>query len=154
MSESGNVFDIERIRELIELMEQHDLREIELRQGEEQIKLNRGFQSPAVAPLQTAPAPVQQAPPQAAPAEEDDGNFHYIECPMVGTFYSKPNPESPSFVKVGDHVNAETTICIVEAMKVFNEIAAECTGTVAAILVGNEEPVDVGKKLFKIDTSG
>lgn len=156
MSESGDVFNIERLRELIALMEQHDLREIELRQGEEQIKLNRG----AAAQLATAPAAVQPAPaaatPNPAPAaqDEDEENFTYIESPMVGTFYGKPNPDAQPFVKVGDRVNAETTVCIVEAMKVFNEIAAECSGTVAAVLVDNEEPVEFGKRLFKIDTTG
>ena len=72
---------------------------------------------------------------------------------MVGTFYSKPNPESPAFVNVGDSVNAETTICIIEAMKVFNEIPAGVSGKVVAVLVDNEEPVEFGKRLFKIDTS-
>jgi acetyl-CoA carboxylase biotin carboxyl carrier protein len=156
MSESGDVFNIERLRELIELMEEHNLREVELRQGEQQIQLKRGAEAslaPVAAPVaapQTVPATASPAPAAGA----DVGNFTFIESPMVGTFYSKPNPESPSFVKVGDRVNAETTICIIEAMKVFNEIPAGCSGTVVAILADNEEPVDFGKKLFKIDPAG
>jgi acetyl-CoA carboxylase biotin carboxyl carrier protein len=158
----GNVFDVDRIRSLVELMEQHDLREIELRQGEQRIQLKRGAEPLTVALPAAAPAPPiahspnsAQPPMMAAPPSPsvpvDDSKFVYIESPMVGTFYSKANPESPAFVKVGDRVNADTVVCIIEAMKVFNEIAAECSGVVAAILVDNEEPVEFGKKLFKIE---
>ena len=73
---------------------------------------------------------------------------------MVGTFYSKPNPESENFAKVGDLVTPETTVCIVEAMKVFNEIPAEISGRIVAVLVENEEPIEFGKPLFKVDTDG
>ncbi|MCA9267686.1 MAG: acetyl-CoA carboxylase biotin carboxyl carrier protein [Planctomycetales bacterium] len=155
--ETGDVFDIERLRRLVELMERHDLREVELRQGEQSIQLKRGQQAAAPVALAPAPAPVAAAPAAAsvaapaAPAEEP-GRFVYIESPMVGTFYSKANPEAAPFVKVGDRVNSDSTVCIIEAMKVFNEIAAECSGVVAAVLVENEEAVEFGKKLFKIDT--
>lgn len=160
MSESGDVFNIERLRELVELMEQHNLHQVELRQGEQQIQLKRGGDVQMIPAAAPAPAPAQPAPaaaPASTPAPAaaaDEGNFTYIESPMVGTFYSKPNPDSPNFVKVGDRVNPETTICIVEAMKVFNEIPAGCSGTVVAVLVENEEPVEFGKQLFKIDPSG
>lgn len=161
--EGGNVFDVDRIRSLVELMEQHDLREIELRQGEQRIQLKRGAEPlVALAPIASASTPsvsqsatpsppptVTSPPPISAPV--DDSKFVYIESPMVGTFYSRANPESPSFVKVGDRVNADTVVCIIEAMKVFNEIAAECSGVVAAVLVDNEEPVEFGKKMFKIE---
>ncbi len=156
MSDSGDVFNIERLKELVGLMEEHSLHEVDLRQGEQQIQLKRGGPVPA-APM-PAPAAVAPQPAAAAPAAsaggEDDGNFTFIESPMVGTFYSKANPDAPPFVKVGDRVNADTTVCIVEAMKVFNEIAAECSGTVVAVMVDNEASVDVGKKLFKIDPNG
>jgi acetyl-CoA carboxylase biotin carboxyl carrier protein len=105
----------------------------------------------AAASTAPATAPVTATTSAPAPAA-DDGRFAYIESPMVGTFYAKANPEAASFVKVGDRVNAETVVCIVEAMKVFNEIPAGCSGVVAAVLVENEEPVEYGKKLFKIDT--
>jgi len=160
MSESGDVFNVERLRELVELMEQHDLRELELRQGEQQIQLKRGMDVPNVVATPAAPPAPASSPPAGGPSSppatetEDEGKFTYIESPMVGTFYSKPNPDSETFVKVGDRVNPDTTVCIIEAMKVFNEIAAECSGTVAAVLVDNEEPVEFGKQLFKIDTSG
>lgn len=160
MSESGDVFNIERLRELVELMEQHNLHQVELRQGEQQIQLKRGGDVQMIPAAAPAPGPAQPAPaaaPASTPAPAaaaDEGNFTYIESPMVGTFYSKPNPDSPNFVKVGDRVNPETTICIVEAMKVFNEIPAGCSGTVVAVLVENEEPVEFGKQLFKIDPSG
>jgi acetyl-CoA carboxylase biotin carboxyl carrier protein len=161
--EGGNVFDVDRIRSLVELMEQHDLREIELRQGEQRIQLKRGAEPlMTVGPSASSPAPavshssapmlpptVTSPPPVSAPV--DDSNFVYIESPMVGTFYSRANPESPAFVKVGDRVNADTVVCIIEAMKVFNEIAAECSGVVAAVLIDNEEPVEFGKKMFKIE---
>ncbi len=162
--EGGNVFDVDRIRSLVELMEQHDLREIELRQGEQRIQLKRGAEplmtiapsasasAPAVshaAPV--APPPTVTAPPAVSTPAVDESKFIYIESPMVGTYYSKANPEAAPFVKVGDRVNADTVVCIIEAMKVFNEIAAECSGVVAAVLVDNEEPVEFGKKLFKIE---
>jgi acetyl-CoA carboxylase biotin carboxyl carrier protein len=158
--EDGNVFDVDRIRSLVELMEQHDLREIELRQGEQRIQLKRGAEPlMAFAPAPSPAAPVAHSPsppptvtsPPAVSTPVDDSRYIYIESPMVGTYYSKANPESPPFVKVGDRVNADTVVCIIEAMKVFNEIAAECSGVVAAILVDNEEPVEFGKKMFKIE---
>ena len=77
-----------------------------------------------------------------------------IKSPMVGTFYAAPNPESPAYVKVGDHVGPETTVCIVEAMKVFNQIPAEVSGKIVAVLVENGEPVEFGQPLFKVDTRG
>ena len=87
------------------------------------------------------------------PAAEG-ANIVYIKSPMVGTFYSRPNPNAASYVKVGDHVEPDKTVCIIEAMKVFNEIPAEVSGRVVALLVNDEEPVEFGKPLFKIDTSG
>mgnify|MGYP002626710066 CR=1 FL=1 len=157
MSESGHVFNVERLRELIELMEEHNLREVDLREGEQQIQLKRGAEQLAapMAPAAPAPAPASAAAASAGPAPAaDEGNFTFIESPMVGTFYSKANPESAAFVKVGDTVNPETTVCIIEAMKVFNEIPAGCSGKVVATLVENEEAVEFGKKLFKIDPNG
>ncbi len=77
-----------------------------------------------------------------------------IKSPIVGTFYAAPNPESPPFVKVGDHVGPETTVCIVEAMKVFNQIPAEVSGKIQAVLVENGQPVEFGQPLFKVDTRG
>ena len=153
----GAVFDISRIRRLVELMEQHDLGEVDLREGEQRIRLRRGAAPPAPASLPSSTA-VSQAPQvaaAAAPAAEpaDEAHIAYIKSPMVGTFYTKPNPNAATYVKVGDHVEPETTVCIIEAMKVFNEIPAEVRGKIVAVLVDNEEPVEFGKPLYKVDTS-
>ena len=164
---SGNpdVFDVRKIRRLIELMNDHDLQEMDLRQGDTRIQLRRAGNpvivgSPAVAPpMAPAPiAPAATAPPAptaspatpAAPAE--DPNATVIKSPMVGTFYSAPDPDSSPYVKVGDPIGKETTVCIVEAMKVFNEIQAEVSGTITAVLVENGEPVEFGQPLFKVKT--
>lgn len=153
MSKGGrpkDVFDVERIRQIIELMEEHDLSEVDLQQGDEKIKLGRGSKSPVYA----APPPMAAAsvaPAGAAPVPVDDtAGTITIKAPMVGTFYSKANPESPAFVKVGDRVGPDTVVCIVEAMKVFNEIPAECSGTIVAVLANDQEPVDFGKPMFRV----
>jgi acetyl-CoA carboxylase biotin carboxyl carrier protein len=146
---AGDVFDLDRLRELIELMEQHDLGEIDLQQQEMRIRLQRGSTAPVPAPLPAAPQPAAAA----AAESEEPSHIVYIKSPMVGTFYSRPNPEATPFIKVGDHVDSETTVCIVEAMKTFNEIPAEVSGEVVAVLVDDGEPVEFDKPLFKIDTS-
>jgi acetyl-CoA carboxylase biotin carboxyl carrier protein len=156
---SGNVFDEDRLARLVELMKAHDLAEINLKQGEQQIQMKRGSQAPVMQMAAAAappPLPAAQASPQAVPQETvpvDEPHMAYITSPMVGTFYTKPNPEADIFVRTGDRVDPETTICIIEAMKVFNEINADMTGEVVAVLVENEEPVEYGTRLFKIDTS-
>ena len=146
-----DVFDVARIRQIIELMEQHELVEVDLQEGEEKIKLKRGGAVQMVAaPMAAAPV-AAAAPPAAAttPADNTAGTVT-INAPMVGTFYAKANPESPTFVKVGDRVSPDTVVCIVEAMKVFNEIPAECSGTIVEILVGDQQPVDFGKPMFRV----
>lgn len=152
---SDSVFGIERLQTLIELMEQHDLAEIDLQQDEERIRLKRGGAAQPVlaAPASPAAAPAAPAPAPAASAPAEGANIVTVKSPMVGTFYTKPNPESDPFVKVGSMVSADTVICIVEAMKVFNEIPAEVSGKVVAVLAENGEPVEFDKPLFKIDTS-
>tara|TARA_R110002111_G_scaffold261917_1_gene336219 strand:+ start:644 stop:1114 length:471 start_codon:yes stop_codon:yes gene_type:complete len=153
MSKGGkpkDVFDVERIREIIELMEQHDLSEVDLQQGDEKIKLGRGQTAPVyAAPPAAAPAAPAAGGASAAESKVDDGSIT-INSPMVGTFYSKANPETPAFVKVGDHVGPDTIICIVEAMKVFNEIPAECSGKVTEVLVKDQSAVDFGKPMFRV----
>ncbi len=165
----SQVFDVERIRQLIEMMTENELSEIDLRHSKQRIKLRRGDDTPVptiIAPQGVAP-PMMQAPAAATPppvaassgaaeaggTPADEPNMAYVKSPMVGTFYSKPNPNSETYVKVGDHVNSETTVCTVEAMKMFNEIPAGISGKIVAVLVDNEEPVDVNKPLFKVDTS-
>ena len=160
---SGDIFDVRKIRRLIELMNEHELNEIDLRQAEQRIRIRRGGDPiittamPAAAqPIQySAPSPTTEPAP-ATPAEpaQEAANIAYVTSPMVGTFYQAANPESDPFVSVGDHVGTDTTVCIVEAMKVFNEIPAECSGKVVAALVQNGDPVEYGQRLFKIDTNG
>jgi acetyl-CoA carboxylase biotin carboxyl carrier protein len=161
-SQSGDVFDEARLCRLIELMKEHDLEEIDLQEQEQRICLRRnvgggvatgGYPQPAYPAPNAAPAPAA-APAEAAASGGDGENIKVITSPMVGTFYTKPNPKSPSFVKVGDHVDPDKTICIIEAMKVFNEIPAEISGKVVAVLAKDEEPVEFGTPLFKIDTQG
>ena len=152
----SNIFELDRLLELIALMKEHGLVEVDLQQGDQKIRLARAASGePTVvspAPI-AAPATPVPAEPVAEAVETEDPNIHVITSPMVGTFYSKPNADAESYVKIGDMVDNETTVCIVEAMKVFNEIPAEARGRIVAILVDNEEPVDHGKPLFKVDTS-
>jgi acetyl-CoA carboxylase biotin carboxyl carrier protein len=157
---ADDVFDVSRIRDLIELMKEFELNEIDLRQQQQRIRLCRGGQAVVPAPVFTAPpaatAPfVAGAPSEsaAAPRVADDANLVLIRSPMVGTFYGRANPKAEPFVKVGDRIDKETTVCIIEAMKVFNEIPAEVSGTIVAVLADEEEAVDFGRPLFKVDTS-
>ncbi len=154
---SGEPLDTHRLRELARLMNEHDLSEIDLSQGETRIRLRR--RDPYVAAVETRPAaafaasaPVAAAPPQTSAPAADDAHLHLIKSPMVGTFYTASSPESPAFVRVGDHVGPDSVVCIVEAMKVFNEIPAEVSGKIVAVLVENGEPVEFGQPLFKVDT--
>jgi acetyl-CoA carboxylase biotin carboxyl carrier protein len=156
----GETFAIDHIRRLIELMTEFDLSEIDLRQSSQRIRLCRRLEQPAssgsTSPAVALPASTGGSSPRSSSAagqEEPEENITYIRSPMVGTFYASPNPNTAAYVRVGEYVEPETTVCIIEAMKVFNEIPAEVRGRVVAVLVENEEPVDHGKPLFKIDTS-
>ena len=160
-SGSSDVFDVRKVRRLVELMHEYDLAEIDLQQSEQRIRLKKGQDAPP-APVVAAPQPVAAAPPPAvssppAPAASPAGaaaeaaNAQYVTSPMVGTFYLSSSPDSDPFVRVGDQVGPDTTVCIIEAMKVFNEIAAECSGKIAAVLVENGDPVEFGQKLFQVE---
>jgi acetyl-CoA carboxylase biotin carboxyl carrier protein len=145
-----SVFEVTKIRELIELMQEHELSEVDLKQADQRIRLRRGCDQPvAYTSMPTAPAVAAQGTTADATPVEDP-NVVYIESPTIGTFYSKPKPESDNFVKVGDTVTPDTVVCIVEAMKMFNEITAGVSGKIVECLVGNEEPVDNNKPLFKV----
>lgn len=155
-SGSGDVFDVRKIRRLVELMKEHDLRQLDLQQGDQRIQLSRGVQPGEIASVAVAAPVAAPAPAASGSGEVQDDveqNVTYVLSPMVGTFYSAANPDSPAFVKVGDQIGPETTVCIIEAMKVFNEIAAEVTGKILEVLVKNGDPVDVNRKLFKISTA-
>ncbi len=148
----GDIFDVKRIRRLVELMNEHELSEIDLRQADQRIRLRKGVE-PVLSglvpadPAATSPAPTDSA---AASSQADEG-LSLIKSPMIGTFYASPSPELPPFVKVGDPVDPTTTVCTIEAMKVFNEIPAELSGQIVAVLVENGEPVEFGQPLFKVD---
>jgi acetyl-CoA carboxylase biotin carboxyl carrier protein len=152
------VINIEQVRELIELMVEHDLSEIRIREGETAINLRKGpFGQVAVggAPqlISMASAPGQPAVPESGPVEAEpsvDEGLVPISSPMVGTYYASPDPESAPFVSVGDEVSVGKTVCIIEAMKVFNEIKSEVDGIVEQVLVGNEEPVEYGQPLLLV----
>ena len=152
--------DIRKVKKLIELVEESGIAELEINEGEESVRISRygsgAIQAPAVnyAPV-AAPPPVAEAAPAAkATSEEDDSALpsgHVVKSPMVGTFYSSPSPSAKSFVNVGDSVAIGDTICIVEAMKILNQIEAEIAGTVKAILVENSQPVEYGQPLMIIE---
>jgi acetyl-CoA carboxylase biotin carboxyl carrier protein len=152
---SNDIFDVKKVRRLVELMKEHDLGEIDLRQGDQRVRIRRGAE-----PVVTGPAPAYYPPPAARPAGGEAAaapsapaavDLPTIKSPMVGTFYVASGPDTPAFVKVGDHVGNDTIVCIIEAMKVFNEIPAEMSGKIAAVLVENGSPVEFGQPLFKIE---
>jgi acetyl-CoA carboxylase biotin carboxyl carrier protein len=152
---SNDTFDLKRVKQLVELMKTNDLTDVEIKQGEWQITLRRGSQmavvsgTPMILPAQTAPA--IPPPVVAAPAvPEEPANTTLIKSPMVGTFYAASNPDAPPFAKIGDTVTPEKTICLIEAMKVYNEIQAECSGKIVAVLVKNGETVEYGRPLFRV----
>lgn len=150
--------DIRKVKKLIELLEESGIAEIEINEGEESVRISRYSPNAPVVPAplqQYAPAP-ESAPAPAAPAEESDStgaviDGHTVNAPMVGTFYSASAPGSPDFVKVGDSVSAGDTVCIIEAMKILNQIEADKAGTVKAILVENAQPVEFGQPLIVIE---
>jgi acetyl-CoA carboxylase biotin carboxyl carrier protein len=154
-SDPGDVFDVKKVRKFIELMNEHDLTEIDLKQGDQRIRLRRGPELVTMASAPAAPsagvssANAASAPPAASGA--DDANATFVRSPMIGTFYAAANPDAPPFVKVGDRVGPDTTVCIVEAMKVFNEIPAECSGRIVAVLAQSGDPVEFNQPLFRVE---
>lgn len=143
--------DIRKIKKLIELVEESGINELEISEGEESVRISRGAPVVAAAPVVQA-APVMQA--AAAPTAEASApvlSGHIVRSPMVGTYYASSSPDAPQFVEVGQHVNAGDTLCIVEAMKMMNQIEADKAGTVRAILAENGEPIEFDQPLFIID---
>jgi len=152
--------DIRKVKKLIELLDESGIAEIEITEGEESVRISRypsGMPVAAPAPVAFAPSVPAAAPgsadvPIAAPAAaEADEEGYAVTAPMVGTFYSAPSPGSPPFVQVGDRVNEGDTLCIVEAMKMMNQIESEVSGVIKSIRVQNGEPVEYGQTLFVID---
>ncbi|MBC1553601.1 acetyl-CoA carboxylase biotin carboxyl carrier protein [Listeria booriae] len=151
------MFSISEIKQLVKLVDESSLTEFEYETEQGKIKMKKGGEH-AVAHVPTAPAvqailPAPQQPAAEtqvetpAPVAED---LHLITSPMVGTFYSAPNPESPDFVSAGASVNDKTTVCIIEAMKLLNEVEAEVNGEIVEVLASNGELVEFGQPLFKV----
>ncbi len=149
--------DIRKIKKLIDLIQESDIAEIEIQEGEESVRISRNSTSAPVmmsSPAVQQAAPVAAAPAIAAPVAEvapAASTANAVKSPMVGTFYRSSSPEAPSFVEVGQSVNAGDVICIIEAMKMFNQIEADRSGTVKAILVENGHPVEFDEPLIIIE---
>ncbi len=157
------MMDIRKVKKLIELLEESGLAEIEITEGEDSVRISRtsaGFVSPApiyAPPVQAAAPPPPSAAPApaaaatAAPDAADESDGFEVTAPMVGSFYSSATPGTAPFVQVGDQVNEGDTLCIIEAMKMMNQIEAEVSGTIKSIRVQNGDPVEYGQLLFVID---
>lgn len=152
--------DLRKLKKLIDLVQESGIGEIEITEGEEKVRISRHgpagpmmVAAPPVQHLALAPAAMPGAPgeaPAAAPAAAEPKG-HTLKSPMVGTFYRAPSPGAPSFVEVGQSVSKGQTLCIIEAMKLLNEIESDVAGTVKAILVENGQPVEYGQPLFLIE---
>jgi len=153
--------DLRKLKKLIDLVQESGIAELEITEGEEKVKIVKGGEAtvtpvvPATAPRAgapaTAPAPAAAPAAAAAAAEEPAQPGHVLKAPMVGTFYRSPSPEAKPFVEVGQNVKAGETVCIIEAMKLMNEIEADATGMIKAILVESGQPVEYGQPLFLIE---
>ena len=147
--------DIRKVKKLIELLEESGIAEIEIKEGEESVRISRGVVAPAplasapIAVPAAAPASVRGAEPPAAEAQVHEG--HVVAAPMVGTYYDAPSPESDPFVRVGQAVSVGDPLCIIEAMKIMNPIEADRAGTITAVLAENGHPVEYEQPLFVID---
>lgn len=153
----GEPLDVKKVHYLVKLMKSYDLSEVEVTDGPYRVHLRRGHEAAAGAPAAyppayaPAPQPAAPAPAAPAPAEAPAGpKTIVIESPMVGTFYSSGSPDAPSFVSVGTVIQPTTTLCIIEAMKVFTDIPAGVSGTIAEILVKNGQTVEFGQPMFRV----
>jgi len=150
------MIDMRKLKELVKLMVNNDLSEMDLRDTDEQVTIRRQgetiiTQAPvAVAPVPAAATATAEVPIATAPQEQPHEEGAVIVSPMVGTFYASPDPNSPEFVNVDDEVSDDTTVCIIEAMKIFNEIKAQCKGSIIKVLVSSGDPVEFGQPLFLV----
>lgn len=151
--------DIRKVKKLIELLEESGIDELEIHEGEESVRISRYSKNAPVAPAPmmfappaaAAPTPVAAEPTVSEPAAPPpQSNDHQVRSPMVGTYYSAPSPDAPDFAKVGQQVREGDVLCIVEAMKMMNQIKADTSGTIKAILVDNGQPVEYDQPLFTI----
>ena len=143
--------DLKKVKELIDIMKENDLVELEVVDGDSKVHL-KGPQAavPVMTPVSMPAAPAAPVAAASAPAEAVDDGLINIESPIVGTFYPAPSPDSDPYVKVGDQVNADTVVCIIEAMKVMNEIKAETGGVIAEVCCKDGEAIEFGQVLFKL----
>jgi len=147
------MIDIKTLKQLIKLMRENDLSEIDLKDQDEQVTLKRGAGGQIIATptaVSMAPLPLPPAAGEALPAHAEDDGLVEIQSPMVGTFYSAPSPDANPFVSVGSVVGPDTIVCLIEAMKVFNEIKAETSGRIVRVLVKNAEAVEFDQPLFDL----
>jgi acetyl-CoA carboxylase biotin carboxyl carrier protein len=156
-SKSTRPFDIKTVKSFIALMNQHDINELDLREGPRRIRISRGAPanaaaSPPTVALTSDNQPATPSTPAAKP--KPDKATVAIKSPTPGTFYKSPDPDSPPFVSVGSRVAPETVVCVIEAMKIFNEIHAECAGVITKVLIENAQPVEYGQALFEVDPAG
>jgi len=153
---SPNSFDVEIIRQLVALMSEHDLSEVHLRQGDASIRLRRGALISSLAvPTPIVPASHATSVPAATTAPESPARpRHQIKSPTPGTFYSREKPDTKPYVEIGSRVTSTTVVGLIEAMKIFNEIQAECSGIIVKALVENGQPVEYGTVLFEVDPAG
>ena len=154
--------DIRKVKKLIELLDESGISEIEIIEGDDSVRISRNAPIVAApAPVYASPAPAAAPAPQAAPdpaaatpvasGAADDAEGFEVTAPMVGTYYSSASPGAPPFVQVGDQVNEGDTLCIIEAMKMMNQIDAETSGVIKSIRVQNGDPVEYGQTLLVID---
>jgi len=145
--------DLRKLKKLIDLVQVSGIAELEITEGEEKVKIVKGGEATVtpVAPAAAAPTAPGPAAAPAAATEEPAQSGHVLKAPMVGTFYRSPSPEAKHFVEVGQNVKAGETVCIIEAMKLMNEIEADATGMIKAILVESGQPVEYGQPLLIIE---
>lgn len=144
--------EIEKIKELMNQLEASKLRKLFIKQGDFELSLEKDdlFASQQVQRVSYVEIPRTEVQPSAPKIEEQKPLGNFVTSPMVGTFYASPAPDQPAFVKVGDKITEETIVCIIEAMKVMNEVKAGVTGTVAEIILHNGQPVEFGSRLFRV----
>jgi acetyl-CoA carboxylase biotin carboxyl carrier protein len=158
-SDAPRPFDSKMVEHLVGLMDKHQLSEINLSEGDRKIRIRKGGFVTATAPIAAAPVQAPSQPAQQAPgatatvteAAKPKKSYHEIKSPMVGTFYSKPAPDKPDYVKSGSIVKPDTVVCKLEAMKVFSDLTADVSGTIVETCVKNGDPVEYGTVLFRID---
>jgi acetyl-CoA carboxylase biotin carboxyl carrier protein len=149
---------LDKLKQIIEIMKEHNLVEVEIKQGENEIAVKKGQAQPQITAVPVIGTPMPAVMPGAAtpagpqpqtPATQQE-NLVEIKSPLVGTFYAKPSPDSELYVEVGSHVDANSVVCIIEAMKVMNEIKAETSGTIVEVVAVNGEAVEYGQVLFRV----